>query len=373
MFSCGIDDTLSDDECSNLFDKYDVGDKLGSGQFGDVHRCVRLEDGEQFAVKVIDHQSPGALSLQASSLSPLDEAEILKQLCHPSIIAVADIFESHRFLYVVMELVSGGELFKAIAEPTVPVTERDVARCGSELLQALAYLHHHLIVHRDVKAENILLENRPSELGLKGSIKLIDFGLAAQLKNVGCTANQEDWKQLDLVCGTPHYIAPEIWASGLRDVPQEWRDDYGSLYGPKVDVWAAGVVIYLALLGCYPFEGKEATELMRSSCSPDVVPSYAPTLIAGGNASPPSDEAVAFMDSLLEKDQDERPTTAEALVHEWLSPTKRTRGVPRHVAVAVRAAAFREMERVERRARNISATELRERELALAAERARDR
>merc|ERR1739848_675653 len=111
----------------------------------------------------------------------------------------------------------------------------------------------------------------------------------------------------------------------MPNIPDEWREEYGTHYGPKVDVWATGVLLYLALFGCFPYNGTEPTELMKSSCSADSAPSYTPARITETSYAP-SEDAIDFLDRLLEKDQEERPMAGDALAQAWISAA-RTRKV----------------------------------------------
>eukprot|EP00434_Breviolum_minutum_P013311 symbB.v1.2.011729.t1/scaffold699.1/size171451/6 len=132
------------------------------------------------------------------------------------------ICEDKRFLYVVMERVKGGELFEALKSELAVIIEQDVARVGLQLMKALDYIHGCNIVHRDIKAQNILLSEPPILPGralLNADIKLIDFGLSAKLP-------RECWRQqdraFDTICGTPACCAPEIWATQEKAIPL-WR------------------------------------------------------------------------------------------------------------------------------------------------------
>eukprot|EP00928_Gymnodinium_smaydae_P063621 TRINITY_DN47142_c0_g1_i1.p1 TRINITY_DN47142_c0_g1~~TRINITY_DN47142_c0_g1_i1.p1 ORF type:complete len:364 (+),score=54.04 TRINITY_DN47142_c0_g1_i1:46-1137(+) len=316
------EDSESGEDGDAFHDNYEIGAMLGKGGFGSVHRCTKIGEDDEFAVKIINTESEASQGMGAT-MSASEEAEIMKRLHHDNIIRILDVFDEDPHLYVVMEQVVGGELLAALNDARHPVNEADMANVCRQVLDALNYLHYQLIVHRDIKAENVLLDSPPSERGLEGSVKVIDFGLAGTLQGDPCSLLEVDGKQLDLVCGTPHYMAPEVWSSGFPTMPDEWKEQYGNMYGPKVDVWATGVMIYLAMFGTFPFNGTTPPAVMGSSCSPDTCPEYRPAKqIPGYNVS---ERCVDFLENVLEKDQNERLTAREALRTPWLS--EKTRAV----------------------------------------------
>eukprot|EP00933_Yihiella_yeosuensis_P072219 TRINITY_DN80560_c0_g1_i1.p1 TRINITY_DN80560_c0_g1~~TRINITY_DN80560_c0_g1_i1.p1 ORF type:complete len:399 (-),score=86.95 TRINITY_DN80560_c0_g1_i1:94-1290(-) len=331
FFSNDSDEESEFINSGNIFEDYQVGDVLGAGAFGQVRKGFCRESNVARAVKIVDMASEANQAAQ-SVMSAKEEAMILRRVTHPYIAGVCDVYETDRFLYIVMELITGGELFKAIAEPKVEFQESDFSHIAKQLMDALSYLHKNNIVHRDVKAENLLLTKKPEDGGLNSDVKLIDFGLSAVLEQKGGCIIPEDpaqRKELNLCCGTPHYCAPEVWSSGMRGTPPEWKEDYGDAYGPKVDVWAAGVLIYLGLFGSYPYNGSDPQQLMRSSCSPDVWPSYEPAPMYTRDGYKVSGKCKEFLQSCLEKDQDDRLSAREALQHDWVSAggkKKKTRG-----------------------------------------------
>ncbi|KAK2886099.1 hypothetical protein Q8A67_016936 [Cirrhinus molitorella] len=176
---------------SIITEKYKVGKVIGDGNFAVVRECEHLIE---------------------------NEVAILRRVRHPSIIMLIEELDTPTELYLVMELVKGGDLFDAITSST-KYTERDASAMLFNLTGALRYLHRMNIVHRDIKPENLLVCEYPD--GTK-SLKLGDFGLATVVEG-----------PLYTVCGTPTYVAPEIIAE--------------SGYGLKVDIWAAGVITYILL------------------------------------------------------------------------------------------------------------------------------
>ncbi|XP_076585391.1 serine/threonine-protein kinase DCLK2 isoform X2 [Chaetodon auriga] len=204
---------------STILEKYKVGKVIGDGNFAVVKECVERSTGKEFALKIID-------KAKCSGKEHLIENEVavLRKVKHPNIIMLIEEVDTSSELYLVMELVKGGDLFDAITS-SAKYTERDATVMVYNLAGALKYLHSINIVHRDIKPENLLVFEYPD--GTK-SLKLGDFGLATVVDG-----------PLYTVCGTPTYVAPEIIAE--------------SGYGLKVDIWAAGVITYILLCGFPPF------------------------------------------------------------------------------------------------------------------------
>lgn len=213
----------SPDESENgpaaLRAKYDVGRVIGEGNFAVVKECMDRATRKMYALKNINKRR-----CKGKEHIIENEVAILRRVNHPNIILLVEEFDTNDSLYLVMEYVKGGDLFDDIALST-KYTERDASSMINNLLHALKYLHNLRIVHRDVKPENLLVIDHSD--GSK-SLKLGDFGLATYCED-----------QLFTVCGTPTYVAPEI----LSEVGYDF----------KVDIWAAGVILYILLCGFPPF------------------------------------------------------------------------------------------------------------------------
>ncbi|XP_048669462.1 serine/threonine-protein kinase DCLK2 isoform X10 [Marmota marmota marmota] len=209
-------------ESSTLLEKYKIGKVIGDGNFAVVKECMDRSTGKEFALKIIDK----AKCCGKEHLIE-NEVSILRRVKHPNIIMLVEEMETATELFLVMELVKGGDLFDAITSST-KYTERDGSAMVYNLANALRYLHSLSIVHRDIKPENLLVCEYPD--GTK-SLKLGDFGLATVVEG-----------PLYTVCGTPTYVAPEIIAE--------------TGYGLKVDIWAAGVITYILLCGFPPFRSE---------------------------------------------------------------------------------------------------------------------
>ncbi|XP_065121308.1 serine/threonine-protein kinase DCLK2 isoform X4 [Paramisgurnus dabryanus] len=207
---------------SAILDKYKIGKVIGDGNFAFVKECVERSTGKEFALKIIDKNK-----CRGKEHLIENEVAVLRRVKHPNIIMLIEEVDTPTELYLVMELVKGGDLFDAITSST-KYTERDASAMVYNLAAALKYLHRMSIVHRDIKPENLLVCEYPD--GTK-SLKLGDFGLATVVEG-----------PLYTVCGTPTYVAPEIIAEAG--------------YGLKVDIWAAGVITYILLCGFPPFRSE---------------------------------------------------------------------------------------------------------------------
>ncbi|PNF15502.1 hypothetical protein B7P43_G17005 [Cryptotermes secundus] len=199
--------------------KYQVGKVIGDGNFAVVRQCIDRSTGTEYALKVIDKSKCHGKEHMIES-----EVSILRRVHHPNIIQLVAEYDTHSELYLVMELIKGGDLFDAIASAT-KFSEKEASMMTRNLASALFYLHSLNVVHRDIKPENLLVQIDRHGTKL---LKLGDFGLA-----------QVVTEPLYTVCGTPTYVAPEILAE--------------TGYGLKIDVWAAGVILYILLCGFPPF------------------------------------------------------------------------------------------------------------------------
>lgn len=260
---------------------YDLREVLGSGSFATVKLGVHKKTGERFAVKQIDKSA-----IKDSEDSLQNEIDILKQINHPNIIALKEIFDSKSKLYLVMELVSGGELFDRIVEKG-SYTEKDASVLIRKVIDAIHYLHGKGIVHRDLKPENLLYS---LEDGGDTEIKIADFGLA---KIAGDAS-----PMMSTTCGTPGYVAPEV----LKNEG----------YDKAVDLWSVGVILYILLCGFPPFY-EESTPLLFEQ-------------IMKGHFEFPdpywtniSASAKDLVSKLIVVDPKKRLTAEEAMKHPWIT------------------------------------------------------
>lgn len=208
-----------------LAENYFIKDKLGKGNFAVVRRVIRKIDGQEFAAKIISKKHLSDQEVHELT----NEVQVLSQCYHPNIVRLVDFIDTPRHLYIVLEILTGGELFDRIIARG-KFTEHQAADITKQLADALAYLHRNGIVHRDLKPENILYEGK----NINSRIKITDFGLSRDT-----TRNPN--KALKTACGTPGYVAPEILKA--------------QVYDEGVDLWSVGVIIYILLCGFPPFQG----------------------------------------------------------------------------------------------------------------------
>lgn len=274
-------------EYSDIRDVYRLGPVLGSGSFGQVRVCLHRKTDQQFACKIMT-KNPGKMRRPTSQ--PVcfvnmfkNEINILRSLDHPNVVKLIETYEDRNFLYAIMEKCDGGELFTKIVKKR-RFSEVEASSLCREMIAAIAYIHSKHVVHRDVKAENFLFSKSKSS---HNRLVLIDFGMSVQLTDPD--------RYLRQVCGSPHYVAPEL----IR-----------RYYKKEVDLWALGVVVFLMLYGRYPFEGADQKAIAQKilKCEPDYQRSSAP----------PSDLAIKFIKGLLEKDPAKRFTPQEAMRHPWV-------------------------------------------------------
>jgi calcium/calmodulin-dependent protein kinase I len=204
---------------------------------------------------------------------------------HPNIIQLLDLFENADYIFIIMELLKGGDMFNYLEKKKFHVAEERAASMIYSIAVALNYLHSYGIAHRDLKPENIMLisENPDSD------IKLMDFGLSKIIA--------PDEKSTEPF-GTLSYVAPEV----LKMQP----------YGKGVDLWSVGIVTYLLLGGALPFDDEKDSEIARMIMSSD--PSFSSSRWKSISA-----EAIDFVKKCLIKDKDKRISLEEALKHPWLT------------------------------------------------------
>lgn len=257
----------------DIREKYKIGAILGVGTFGQVRECIHETSKQSFAVKIVE-QIPSRASWGLGSVARA-EADLLASLDHPNIVHFIDVYEDSQFLYVIMERCSGGEVFeKLVAQKRF--SEIEVINFCRQMFSAIEYIHSLDIIHRDIKAENFLFT-------ADGRVKLIDFGLAVRVRSR---------KQLltDVV-GSPQYIAPEM---------------LHHKYSFPVDMWSAGVLLFLMIFGRYPFEDETDDLIFRKI--------QKGTIVWSSESIPaPSKSVIDFIQGLLQIDPSIRISPLQAL------------------------------------------------------------
>ncbi|XP_064484701.1 MAP/microtubule affinity-regulating kinase 3-like isoform X3 [Ornithodoros turicata] len=200
---------------------------IGKGNFAKVKLAKHVPTGKEVAIKIIDKTQ-----LNPSSLQKLfREVRIMKMLDHPNIVKLYQVIETEKTLYLVMEYASGGEVFDYLVAHG-RMKEKEARAKFRQIVSAVQYCHQKRIIHRDLKAENLLLDGEMN-------IKIADFGFSNEFV---------PGMKLDTFCGSPPYAAPELFQGKKYD-------------GPEVDVWSLGVILYTLVSGSLPFDGANLKEL----------------------------------------------------------------------------------------------------------------
>ncbi|XP_021437880.1 MAP/microtubule affinity-regulating kinase 4 isoform X2 [Oncorhynchus mykiss] len=200
---------------------------IGKGNFAKVKLARHILTGKEVAIKIIDKNQLNPTSLQKL----FREVRIMKGLNHPNIVQLFEVIETENTLYLIMEYASGGEVFDYLVSHG-RMKEKEARAKFRQIVSAVHYCHLKNIVHRDLKAENLLLD-------ADSNIKIADFGFSNEF-TMG--------NKLDTFCGSPPYAAPELFQGKKYD-------------GPEVDIWSLGVILYTLVSGSLPFDGQNLKEL----------------------------------------------------------------------------------------------------------------
>ncbi|GMF49258.1 unnamed protein product [Phytophthora fragariaefolia] len=272
----------AEDVVADFKDTYDAGAELGSGKFSTVFQATHRATGETVAVKSIKDD---AMTQEGGEML-IAEVAALNRLKHPNIISHHGFYNEDGKYLLVLEYCNHGSVRKMLDEQKV-IPEQIAKRILKQTLSALEFCHTNGQVHRDVKAENILLTE-----GADGSLiaKLADFGLSEEM--------QLGSHRLHTMCGTPQYLSPELVSGRLHSTP--------------ADIWSTGILAYMMLSGVVPFdEAKNDTELFK-------LISLGAVWYDQPQWREVSPAAKSFVQSMLDISPESRPTAAELLTHEWL-------------------------------------------------------
>ncbi|XP_062581535.1 5'-AMP-activated protein kinase catalytic subunit alpha-2-like isoform X10 [Saccostrea cucullata] len=252
---------------------YILGDTLGIGTFGKVKIATHQLTNHKVAVKILNRQKIKSLDVVGKIKR---EIQNLKLFRHPHIIKLYQVISTPTDIFMVMEYVSGGELFDYIVKHG-KLKEPEARRFFQQIISGVDYCHRHMVVHRDLKPENLLLDSNLN-------VKIADFGLSNMM---------HDGEFLRTSCGSPNYAAPEVIS--------------GKLYaGPEVDIWSCGVILYALLCGTLPFDDEHVPTLFRKIKSGIfAVPDYL------------NKEVVSLLCMMLQVDPLKRATIAQIREHDW--------------------------------------------------------
>ncbi|XP_077457150.1 death-associated protein kinase 1 [Stigmatopora argus] len=271
----------------NVEEFYEIGDELGSGQFAVVRRCRQRSTGTEYAAKFIKKRRSKSSRRGVTREDIEREVNILKEIQHPNIITLHEVFENKVDVILILELVAGGELFDFLAEKE-SLSEEEATQFLKQILDGVFYLHAKHIAHFDLKPENIMLLSRSTPYP---RIKLIDFGLAHKI-DFG-----NDFKN---IFGTPEFVAPEVV-------------NYEPL-GLEADMWSVGVITYILLSGASPFLGDNKQETLANVSAVDYT--FDEDFFGGTSIL-----AKDFIARLLVKDPKKRMSIQDSLQHPWIKPT----------------------------------------------------
>lgn len=269
-----------------LLKKYQMCEVLGVGSTSICHRCVDRNTGKPYACKIIDKEQIEQ-RFEGMMEQFHSEIEALKSLHHPNIIKLYNVYTTKKRIYIVMELMAGGELFDYVVQKGT-LTEAEASTIVRMVTDALVYMHEKNIIHRDLKPENLLLTRKPNSV-YDIEVKIIDFGLSKSMSEPVAKS----------FLGTRGYLAPEML---------QRRE-----YSYAADLWALGVIVFVLLCGCLPFDDDSSSipsdELVRSKFVLRF-PRWAKNL---------SSSAKDLLGKLLDVNPRTRFTAADALVHPWVS------------------------------------------------------
>ncbi|KAI5726360.1 hypothetical protein M8J76_001261 [Diaphorina citri] len=253
---------------------YKLDKTLGKGQTGLVKVGIHCITEKKVAIKIINREK-----LSESVLMKVErEIAIMKLIEHPHVLRLSDVYENKKNLYLILEHVSGGELFDYLVKKG-RLTPKEARKFFRQIISALDFCHSHSICHRDLKPENLLLDE-------KTNIKIADFGMASL---------QPNGSMLETSCGSPHYACPEVIRGEKYD-------------GRRADVWSCGVILYALLVGALPFDDDNLRQLLEKVKRgvfhiPHFVPPDCQCLLRG----------------MIEVNPEKRMTLADINSHPWVT------------------------------------------------------
>ncbi|KAM7272730.1 hypothetical protein ACFE04_027393 [Oxalis oulophora] len=305
---------------TRISDRYILGRELGRGEFGITYLCTHRESRDNLACKSITKRK---LRTAIDIEDVRREVQIMSSLPdHPNFVKLKATYEDSENVHLVMELCEGGELFDRIVARG-HYSERAAANLARTIVEVVRMCHENGVMHRDLKPENFLFANKKENSPLKA----IDFGLSVFFS---------PGERFSEIVGSPYYMAPEVLKRN---------------YGPEVDIWSAGVILYILLCGVPPFwaetEQGVALAILRG--------------VIDFNREPwpqVSDSAKNLVRRMLEQDPKKRLTAVQVLEHPWLQNAKKASNVPLGDIVRTRLKQFSMMNRFKKKALRVIAEHL---------------
>lgn len=263
--------------------KYEIGRTLGEGTFGKVKHGLNVETNEHVAIKVLDKDK---IQKQNMGNQIKREISIMKMIAHRFIVGMKEVLASKSKIFIVLELVTGGELFDYIVKEG-RFSEEKARHYAQQLVEGVDYCHRMGICHRDLKPENLLLDESKN-------LKISDFGLSSLYVGDADGDGTSRTELLHTTCGTPNYVAPEVLADRGYD-------------GKKADVWSIGVIIYVLLAGFLPFDESTIVALFQKIQKAEFTyPSWF------------SEEARSLLNSMLVSSPSDRLSLSQVKEHLWM-------------------------------------------------------
>ncbi|KAM0827038.1 hypothetical protein ACQ4PT_068455 [Festuca glaucescens] len=313
-------------DSARIKDLYTLGKKLGQGQFGTTYQCVDKATGKDFACKSIAKRK---LVTEEDVEDVRREIQIMHHLAgHPNVISIVGAYEDAVAVHLVMELCAGGELFDRIIQRG-HYSEKAAAQLARVIIGVVEACHSLGVMHRDLKPENFLFVNQKED----SLLKAIDFGLSIFFKPGEIYSD---------VVGSPYYVAPEVLMKN---------------YGCEVDVWSAGVIIYILLSGVPPFWDESEQGIFEQVLKGDLDFSSEPWPSI-------SKSAKDLVRKMLNRDPGKRLTAHEALCHPWVCVDGVAPDKPLDSAVLTRLKQFSAMNKLKKMALRVIAENLSEDEIA---------
>ncbi|WOL00401.1 calcium-dependent protein kinase 29-like [Canna indica] len=297
---------------NDLLREYQLGMELGRGEFGVTVRCTEVATGAMFACKSISkHRLRSSVDVE----DVRREVEIMRGMPeHPNVVRLHDVFEDNGAVHLVMEICEGGELFDQIVARG-HYTERAAANVMKTIIEVVQHCHKNGVIHRDLKPENFLFANSSEN----SPLKVIDFGLSVLFKP-GETFSE--------IVGSPYYMAPEVLKRH---------------YGPEVDIWSAGVILYILLCGVPPFWAETDEGIAKAIIKSvlDLKREPWPKI---------SENAKDLVKNMLDPNPHTRLTAQQVLEHPWLQNSSNAPNIPLGDAVRSRLKQFSVMNKFKKKA-----------------------